>query len=712
MEALIMKKLIIYACAITMVPYAATAQSDDIIITSLGRSQQLSRVPDTITLLDADVLRQKHLVSLDDMIASTPGVFLIANDQDPGTNLMSVRGISTNRGQEPSVAFVVDGQPLPELEMFTLRPFDLQRVEVLKGPQGALFGRSASGGAIVYTTADPQATFGGFVQAGYGNGQSWSVDAALNAPLTPRLKVRLSGSFRDSAGFLRNTYLNQRVDDAQSRNLRLKALWDISESVSLNLRLGYGRDFGGAANVVMGEFTQSHAGRLDGHKLQLPYGDFPGRADRRWWGVQASLQAVLGNGDTLKFMSAYDEYDKQFIEEFDFLPIKPITYLGEPAYPDGVQPLRQPVATRALTVEARYTSRDDASLRTMAGVFLQNSRRDRTDDFEGFGLPPYLYRTRSTVFGAFGQVQTNIASTLQLTAALRYDRDDRRQRLTLASDDAVIDYRGDAFSAWQPKVSVAWTPNAALTAYVTGSIGFKQGGFNPLPVPSDPPYALTFPSEKTKALEVGVKAQAFDGRVRFAVAGYLTDLRNFQNTVFLTNNIVFSVPKVQVRGVEASIDAKLGDGFHLQASGSYTDARVRDYVAPNPTPETGEAAVVDYSNKRLVNAPDYSVTVGGVWQHGAVTARLDYNRTGTVYFELDNILYAPSHDSIDGRLAYTAGRFTADIWAKNLAGKRWATSAYGQQQSAFLLNLGPGGPYDSYTINQGRSWGASFKMDF
>jgi iron complex outermembrane recepter protein len=701
-----------------LLPTLAQAQTPpgDIVITSLGRSQQARHVPDTVTLLDAATIRDKRLVTLDDIVAATPGVFLIAGDQDPGTNLLSVRGISTNRGQEPSVAFVVDGQPLPELEMFTLRPFDLARVEILKGPQGALFGRAASGGAVVYTTADPQTDFGGFVQAGYGNGSSWTVDAAVNAPVNGRLKLRLSGSFRGSSGFIRNSFVNRLVDDTQSRNLRLKAAWNISDSVTLNLRAGYGRDFGGAANVSIGEFTQSNKGLLAPDKLILPFGDFPGHADRRWWGVQSILRAALNNGDNFRLLTAYDDYDKQFIEELDFLNVKPVTFLGEPFYPNGIQPLRQPVAMRALTVEARYTSRDDAKIRYIAGAFLQNIRRDRLDDFEGFGLPPFLYRTRSTQFGAFGQLQTSVLDHVQLTAALRYDRDDRRQRLTPGGSDSVLDFRSGSFDAWQPKLSLAWTPNDALTAYATSSIGFKQGGFNPLPVPGDPPYALTFPSEKTKALELGVKASALDGRVRLALSGYLTDLRNFQNTVFLTNNIVFSVPKVRVRGLEASVTTKLTSQISLDAGASYTDARVQDYLAPNPTPEPGEAATVNYTGKHLVNAPDYTFNIGASWQqdigYGDLTARLDYVRTGTVYFELDNILRKPPHDSIDGRIAVTFGKVTADLWAKNLLNHRWATSAFGQQQLAFLLYLGPGGPYDSYTINSGRSWGASMRVDF
>jgi iron complex outermembrane recepter protein len=143
---------------------------------------------------------------------------------------------------------------------------------------------------------------------------------------------------------------------------------------------------------------------------------------------------------------------------------------------------------------------------------------------------------------------------------------------------------------------------------------------------------------------------------------------------------------------------------------------VRGYFAPNPTPEPGEAASVNYAGNRLVNAPNYTFNIGASWSQdiglGKLSARIDYAHVGKVFFELDNILYAPPRGSVDGRVALNLGRVTADIWAKNLLNKRWATSAYGQQQLAFLLYLGPGGPYDSYTTNTGRSWGVSLKVDF
>ena len=707
-----MKPLHIFSLLALLLPASVLAQ-EDIIVTALGRATRDLQTPDTVGLISARELGEKHLVSLDDVLAQTTGVHLIAGDQDPGVNLITIRGLSSNRGQEPSVGFVVDGQPLPESELFTLRPFDLARVEVLKGPQGALFGRSASGGVVVYATAEPQTTTHANASIGYGNGDSLTSAAMLNLPVNDRIALRIAWSSIDEKGTLYNSTVRALVDDIASRNLRIKARIELSDATRLSLRAAYATEEAGAANVIMGEFTRSSGGRLDPARFVDPYGDLPGRATRRWWGVQAVLDHRFADGGTLRFNLAYDDYHKEFLEEFDFLPFKPITYLGEPVYPDGVQPIRQPVNLGALTLDARYTSSDAARMRWIAGLFFQNVRRDRTDDFQGFGLPPYLYRTRSTQLGLFAQAQADLGGSLEATLALRYDQDDRRQRLSDESD-VVLDQRSNRFSAFQPKASLLWKVSPTLSAFATGSIGFKSGGFNPLPVPGDPPYALTFPAERSRGLELGMKFATQS--LRAALALYTTRLDNFQNTIFLTNNIVFSVPRVVIRGAEASLDWQASPSLSLSASGVYTDARVRRYSAPNPTPERGEPDSIDYSGKRLVNSPDYQLQAGLRWTQSIAgtkaAMRLDYRRTGSIHYELDNILTAPAHDAVDASLSLQASGFTVQLWAKNLFDARWATSAYGQQQLAFLRYLGPGGPYDSYTVNSARRWGASLGRAF
>lgn len=693
---------------------AAETDASDIIVTARGREEALITVPDTITAFDRQDITARKLQTVDDIIAATPGVFII-NDQDPGTNLISIRGVSTNRNQVPSIAYVVDGMALADPELFTLRAYDLARIEVLKGPQGALFGRSASGGVINLTTADPTPEAGGEASLGIGNGFTWTADAAVNAAVSDKVQVRLAGSFRDTEGFIRNSFLDKKVDGFTTRNLRAKVRAELSEATVLKLRLGWADEDGGAAYISSGNVTGLYGGRLAGKALTAPFGDFEGRASREWLGGQATLESEFANGMRLSWTAGIDDYQKRFVEELDFRN-GPVTVFGT-TFPQGLAPIAQPVEIRAYTSEARLTSSDDGRLRWLAGVFLQRLERDRTDDFGPllFGAEALRSETRSNQVGLFAQASYDLVPTVEATVALRYDRDERKERGVGITSGTVSGKRAHTFEKWQPKVSLAWKPSADLTAYVTGAIGFKAGGFNPAPFPPVD-YQQLFPSETTRSLEAGVKTALADGRVRLSLAGFLTDYENFQNTVFFGNSIVFSVPKVDVHGLEAGLEADLGSGFRFEGGAAWTESRVGSYLAPNPTPEAGEPPVLDLSGNRTPNAPDWTVNGALAWQGDLGKARIDARvsmaHVSRVDFEIDNILHSPGYTTFDSRLAATIGPWTFDVWAKNLFDKRWGISAFGQQQLPLLLYMAPNGPFDSFTVNPGRQFGASASLRF
>jgi iron complex outermembrane recepter protein len=711
-----MIKFLRFGLLLASLPTAIFAQpADEILITARGRAETRLRVPDSVTVLAPSDLAAQKLRTIDDVIAAVPGVYII-NDQDPGTNIITMRGVSTNRNQVPSIAYVVDGLALPDVELFTLRPFDLARVEILKGPQGALYGRSASAGVISLSTAEPASSWGATAQVSIGNGETYGLDATINAPVSADWAVRLSGSWQESDGFIRNSFLNKKVDGFGTRNFRAKIKGQLSDALQFDARFGFADEDGGAAYISSGNIIGNFGGRLAGRALTNPFGDFEGRADRRWWQVAAGLRYEFSGGGRLEWRLGFDDYHKNFVEELDFRNDKPITFFGAPAFPDGLQPISQPVDLIAFTQELRYTSPDTDRLRWIAGLFFQDSRRDRTDDFGPllFGGPALISRTRSTQFGLFAQTSYDFTANIEATAAIRYDRDDRRERLRQAQTGTPVSNRSSVFDHVQPKVSLAWRPTNQITAYVTGSVGFKAGGFNPLPGASDI-WRAQFPQETTKALEAGIKAQV--GPARISLAGYTTDYENFQNTVFLGgNSVVLSIPQVNVRGLEADVQVKLSDEIRIEASAAFTRSKAGRYFSPNPTPEAGEPAIVDYSGKRTPNAPTSTWTIGAQWDRKFAgldwTARADYRRVGKVYYEIDNLLYSPSRGSIDARLAAQIGSWTVEIWGKNITNERWAVSAFGQQQLELLLYLGPGGPFDSFTINPGRQYGASVMAQF
>ncbi len=691
---------------------AQVAPIDTITVTARGRVEAVIAVPDSVSVYSRADIERRKLNTLEDIVAATPGVFIV-HDQDPGTNTISVRGVATNINQEASVGFVVDGLALADSELFTLRPFDVQRVEVLKGPQGALFGRSASGGVISYETVKPGTSFAGFAQFGYANGNSKTLDGALDIPVSKTISTRLSGSLMSTDGLIYNSFLKRTVDDYVSRNLRSATHVKLSDAVSFDLRLSFADEAGGSTWISSENATNLTNGRLAGGILQNPQGDFLGRADRRYYGAAATIILTLPYAATLKFISGYDHYHKNFSEEFDFRH-GPVSSQGVD-YPNGVQPIHQPVGLVSETGELRYTSSNAGTLKLIAGLFLQNTRKLVINDYQGFGDPnPHYIYNKSFEYGLFVQGNYDVSPQLELSMALRYDSDSK-QRLRVTPVLSQFDsLQNQTFSSWQPKLSVSYHPQANLNAYITASVGFKPGGFNPMRNPAfDPPFTPTFQSESTRGLEAGLKWQNSDGHIRATFAGFVTDYRHYQNTEFFSDDTVFSVPRVRVHGLEASTHLGLVAGFSIDASASWTSARIGAYQAPSPLDAT---IIIDYKNNRLAHAPDYSADLAVLWQHTVgplkLDARLDYNRLGTVYYEIDNILYSPPRGILNGRLAVTMGKLTTEFWAMNIGNIRYATSGFGQRQSPFLLDLKPGGPFDSFSISKGRTFGASLKVVF
>lgn len=687
-----------------------------IIVTARGRQEFVARVPDTITLFN-DALKIRRLDDANSILNAAPGVFFVS-DTDPGTNLISIRGISTNRGQDPSVAVIFDDHILPDSELFTLKPLDLARAEIVKGPQGALFGKSAAGGAVRFVSVQP-GQGDTYMRAGAGNGGTLGFSGAAGTDISQVAAVRLAVDFSDSSGFLRNTTLKKKVDGFQSLNLKLAGRLTVTENLTLSPSIRYTHEKGGAAFVSSGNVTQRYGGRLAGDALTLPIGDFEGRTDRTYVGASLTIAYDFGAA-RLRSTSSYDDYQKSFIEELDFRPEKPLTFFGFPAFPNGIQPIAQPVELKAYTQEIRLTSADDKNIRWIIGGFYQHSNKLRTDDFTGFGT--YLAeRQKSTQTALFAAVDADLTSTITLSGALRYDRVTKTQ---IQRDRAGVlaGRRTGHFEVVEPKLSIAWRPASDWLLYATASTGYKPGGFNP-PSALAPDAPPTFASEKTRGVEIGAKGQA--GNLTVTVAGYLARHSNFQNTVFLDNNLVFSIPRVNISGAEATASYKTDAGFSVDASASVTRARIGRYTVANPTIEAPEpltqcrvasGTICDFSGNPISYSPSMTAHAGVQWQ-GDIGAyqlllRGDVSHTGKITYETDAVLYSPPRTVLDARIAVTRGAMEIAVWGKNLGNRRWALAAFGQQNNLLLAALGPGGPFDSFTISKGRQFGADVTIKF
>jgi iron complex outermembrane recepter protein len=691
-------------------PIILSSPNPDTVIVR-GRREIALSVPAAIVRVDAD-----RIATIDDVATAVPGIWMV-NDQDPGTNILSIRGATTDRLQQASVAFVLDGVPLADTELFTPRLFDVSKIEVLKGPQGALFGKNAAGGVIAITTngARTGSYFNeqAMIQGRIGDGGLGEVEFAKGFDLSNTWAIRAAGIWSSADGWIKNTTLNKLVDSTNTRALRLSAAGD-AFGFNIDLRTHYLEEDGGAAWASSNNVTGKNAGRLSGDVLINPIGDYEGEATR-WWrqtSARAGREFVAGRLDLLV---ARDSYQKRWTEELDYRP-GPLTFFGFPAFPNGIQPIAQPIDVRATTLQGRWTSDLDGNFNFQVGAFAQETDKDRIDDFGPllFGFPASAYATNSRQTAVFGGVEWMPVDNWTLEAQGRFDRDERSQTITNSATGALISKREGTFERFQPRVAASYRTGRHVTAYASYGEAFRPGGFNPTPAPISI-WKAAFRPEVTSSYEVGAKLRnlPFSGVMDFAI--YSNQVKDFQNYTFIDNqSVTLNVDEVLIKGFEASGAFEVADGVKLGASYALVDAEIQRFIATDPL--LGSPATRDYTGKQLPNAPRETGKVWGSWYRNIgdyeVTIRLDANVAGKTYYEIDNVLYSPSRWWGDVNVIVQRGDWTMTLKGENITDERWAISAFGQGMTGLLAGLGPNGPFDTFTINRGRRVSLALRKDF
>jgi iron complex outermembrane recepter protein len=661
-----------------------------------GKSESSFAIPASVVRVNSQGVQ-----TIDDVATAVPGVWMV-NDQDPGTNILSIRGATTDRLQQASVAFVLDGVPLADTELFTPRLFDLAGVEVLKGPQGALYGKNASGGVVAITTRGASSGIGQ-AQIRIGDGGLREFEFGKSFELSQDWAMRAAGIFSSSEGWIRNTTLNKKVDSSDTRAIRL-GLEGSALGFDLDFRTLWLEEDGGAAYASSNNVTGKNRGRLEGAVLINPIGDYEGQAARRWVQISARANQAFDTGK-LSLLAARDSYQKRWSEELDYRP-GALTFFGFPAFPNGIQPIAQPIDVRATTLQARWDSMLSGPFNFQIGAFAQETDKDRVDDFGPllFGGPASAYATNSRQTAVFGGIYWHVSEGLSLEAQGRFDRDVRSQIISNSKTGARIEKREGTFERFQPRVAASYDFGSGLLAYASYGEAFRPGGFNPAPAATSI-WKAAYRPEVTTSFEIGAKMRDLPllGRLDFAI--YSNTVTDYQNYTFIDNqSVTLNVDEVLVKGFEASGSFKPIDSLTLGASYALTDSEIQRFIATDPL--LGSPATRNYTGKAVPNAPRDTGKVWGehVFPIGEyeISLRADANYAGKTFYEIDNVLYSPSRWWGDVNVRVARDDWSLSLKAENITDERWAISAFGQGMTGLLAGLGPGGPFDTFTINRGR----------
>lgn len=632
---------------------AAADQIEEITVTARSRSESVQKVPDAITAFSAAAIENRGIKQIADVITAIPNLS-IAEGQNPGTVTMSVRGVSQVRNGEAPVAIVIDGVQLSSPNQITQELYDVERIEVLKGPQGALYGRNAIAGAINIVTRKPTNDFEGSVTAEYANGDDIKLRATASGPIVPDvLLFRASIGYQHFDGVLTNETLNRKVDFKREVNGRGRLLYTPTDRLTIDVRGSYADLRSGLSYYVPLPDGQPNNSSIP---IQA---DVLGHGFRKLGDASLKIDYELGGG-TLTGITGYSSVKEFLYEDLDWLP-------------QSILELSQNLKVRSISQELRYTSDSSKRLRYIAGAYFLGTHRDLdTQLYINFGpgpapIAPTRERNKNRAWAGFGQLAFDLTPALELTAALRYDNDHRRQ---FDPDSGIA--RAHSFDSWQPKVSARYTVSDALLFYATYAKGFRSGGFN-APTAAFPPI---FKAEGTTNYELGFKSSLFGRRAQVNGAIFSTDFKNQQ--VFLLDGGsgaqgVVNIDKVKIRGAEIDLTARPLPGFDLNAGAGFIDTDIRNFDGSGL-----------YVGNRTPYVYRWSFNLGAQYQHRLsddwlLRGRVDYSRKSSEYFHVDNADKQRPVELVDARLTLEHGRIELTAYVRNLFNEKYSVEFFARE---------------------------------
>lgn len=649
----------------------ATAALEEVVVTARKREERLQDVPDTITAFTEAQIERAGIDELRDYVRLTPGLSLVEASQSPGIALINIRGIGQQYQSEAPVAVVIDGVQTASVSSINQALVDVERIEVLKGPQGALYGRNAIGGAINITTRQPTDELEGRLTVGYADGET--LEAVLSGPIVrDRVRFRVAGTYEDFEGTLRNEVTGEYVNPLQDASLRARLIADLSDVVRLDLRAGYANteNAGYQSAVLPNGDTDDFSTR--------PRSGRPGSGEREAAEYSAKLSVDTGIGE-LAATSAY--VDTEDRSEYD-LDQQPIPFLD----------LNLQLTTiEAWSQELRLTSPSERALRYTAGLYYLDTRRGRETVVEiiPFGLLLQTnVRDDNEAWAAFAQLNYDLTERLELTLAGRYDEDRRNQTDLLVPEASPAREVRESFSMFQPKASLAFTVSPALNLYVTGGQGFRSGGFNA----PGPAFRRIYDAEETTSLEAGAKGTLLGGALRFSFAVFQTDYEDQQIQLLdLATGIqgIVNIDETRNAGVELELSALLGGGVTVSAGVGYLDSEIERFTR-EPTVVGNRAP---YTPEWTLNAAiDYAAALAAGWellaraavsgQSGMFYEYFSRERNAALGYQLDE---QPTYALVDTRLTLRKGPFGFTAFAENLFDEKYYADA-----ASNIITLGLG----------------------
>lgn len=674
---------------------------DEIVVTAQRRSERLQDVPVTVTAFGAEEVRQARIREIDDVATRTPGLNF---DAFPASQpRIAIRGIgSSDRGAagDPSSAVFLDEIYLGRPAAVAFDAFDVSRIEVLKGPQGTLYGRNVVGGAINVVTNRPD--FDGVDAAGEvtaGNYERYEAAGYVNAPFADgKAAFRASGSWRTHDGYVKNTFTGGRVEDQDTRSGRLQLAVQPKESLRLLVTVDgtLDRGAGPGQHVLDLDDTDplSAFWTIDRDRKHTA-GSTDGYQNRDTWGVRGQMDWDLSFA-TLTYLGAYRDLDYHVAYDFDG---------GNPSTNFIDISGGNDEDSHFASHEVRLSALPDSRIQWVAGFYKYDSKTLRDDilalDIGGQGAEIYAQDAKLDSYAVFGDVTVPVGDKLSLIGGLRYSKDKKDYRVSNTEGDSV--FRADdvfdvsvsgTYDAVTYRAGANYHPAEDQLYYVMVSKGFKSGGFQDTPSSAED-AAQGFEPEYATQYEVGQKSTFLNGALTWNNTLYVMKYSDLQTKRTDGLNIITdNAGKATIKGYETYLSWRPFARARLVASYGYTDARF-DEFEPEPGVDYAGNQISRTPKHKVVLSPSYDLSLG---ERGELRFAVDYRYESHIYDDNSNTgpEQRPATNFVDGRIVYSApsDKLALSLWGKNLSNE--VTRTY---QGTFLgANFGAYNPPRTFGV--------------
>ncbi|MEL6917018.1 MAG: TonB-dependent receptor [Bacteroidota bacterium] len=658
-------------------------QLGEVVVTANRRYEDIQKTAASVSAIGPKQVEQLQVKQFTELNSIAPNFRSYDDGANGSFTLFASRGISTI-DNNPAIGLYVDDVPYFNTFAFPLSLADVEQIEVLRGPQGTLYGRNALAGVIKITSKKPQNTLTGYATVGVGNLNANEYAFALSTPIVKdKLFFRANMSIQERDGFVENTVTGEDLQDREAVEGNFRLRYYANDKLSLNLQYSLQRRESNAYAFVLATPDNTLQDILANAPFQVSFNEDVFR-ETITQNLALSLKYDFGSF-SLNSVTAFQDTDLEALDEFDYSPL-------------SIQAAARELEYQNISQELRLVSTSNTKLSWIAGAFLYRTRDDDSNDFitgSDFGLVdpdfaalvPFTRTDRADIiqqgYALYGQASFEVTDKISLSAGLRYDFEENEATINRTFDSPAFpatEFSGSTdFDSFSPKVAISYQANDNTFVFANVARGFRPGGINQFVLDET---QTGFDSENTLNYELGIKNNFFNNRLKLNLTGFFITYNN-QQVFTLLNLANFdlgtdNIGESQSFGLELESQWAISRGLSLGLNLGYLNTEVLEFSPIDFN--TGQP--VDFSGNDLPISPEFNGNINlnyiqPISKKINFESSLDYTYQSDVFFDVGNELIQEAYGILNGRVGLTTKNFDLFLWGKNITDETYFSYGFG-----------------------------------